>query len=187
MRLFILGASGKTGTQLVDLALARAPEVTAFVRSPGKITHRHPLLKVHTWEPKRMAFTRSRVRSPSAPPTQTTTRRRARQDEAALCLRCVYSRVRGHILYRIEEARDQGGKKTAVAAAALGVSANGDEQVQWMDSVVRSGIAGADPSIRAAQRSPPRPRGDAVDLTARPTHVFSLSVPLRLFPVRQQL
>jgi putative NADH-flavin reductase len=51
MRLFILGASGKTGTQLVDLALARAHEVTAFVRSPGKFTHRHPLLKVLPGDP----------------------------------------------------------------------------------------------------------------------------------------
>lgn len=51
MRLFILGASGKTGTQLVDLALARAHEVTAFVRSPGKLTHRHPLLKVLLGDP----------------------------------------------------------------------------------------------------------------------------------------
>ena len=30
MRLLILGANGKTGTQLVDLALARDHEVTAF-------------------------------------------------------------------------------------------------------------------------------------------------------------
>ena len=33
MRLLILGANGKTGTQLVDLALARDHEVTAFVRA----------------------------------------------------------------------------------------------------------------------------------------------------------
>ena len=52
MRLFILGANGKTGTQMVDLALARNHEVTAFVRSPGKITRRHPLLKVRAGDPK---------------------------------------------------------------------------------------------------------------------------------------
>ncbi len=46
MRLFILGANGHTGTQIIDLALAREHEVTAFVRSPEKITRRHPLLKV---------------------------------------------------------------------------------------------------------------------------------------------
>src|SRR5881296_1325740 len=51
MRLFILGASGKTGTQLVDLGLARAHEVTAFVRSPGKITRPHPSLKVLPGDP----------------------------------------------------------------------------------------------------------------------------------------
>ena len=51
MRLLILGANGKTGTQLVDLALARDHEVTAFVRSPAKVTRRHPLLKVLPGDP----------------------------------------------------------------------------------------------------------------------------------------
>jgi len=54
MRLFILGANGKTGTQMVDLALARNHDVTAFVRSPGKITRRHPLLKVGAGDPHRV-------------------------------------------------------------------------------------------------------------------------------------
>jgi putative NADH-flavin reductase len=54
MRLFILGANGKTGTQMVDLALARNHDVTAFVRSPGKITRRHPLLKVRAGDPHRV-------------------------------------------------------------------------------------------------------------------------------------
>lgn len=52
MRLFILGANGKTGTQLVDLALARNHEVTAFVRSPEKITRRHPRLQVLRGDPR---------------------------------------------------------------------------------------------------------------------------------------
>ncbi len=51
MRLFILGASGKTGTQLIDLALARNHEVTAFVRSPEKITRQHPLLNLQRGDP----------------------------------------------------------------------------------------------------------------------------------------
>ena len=51
MKLFILGANGKTGTQLVDLALARGHQVTAFVRSPGKITRRHPRLQVQRGDP----------------------------------------------------------------------------------------------------------------------------------------
>ena len=54
MRLFILGANGKTGTQLVDLALADKHEVTAFVRSPAKITRRHPLLTVRPGDPHRV-------------------------------------------------------------------------------------------------------------------------------------
>ncbi|PYQ02666.1 MAG: hypothetical protein DMF82_15390 [Acidobacteria bacterium] len=51
MKLFILGANGKTGTQLVDLALARGHQFTAFVRSPGKITRRHPRLQVQRGDP----------------------------------------------------------------------------------------------------------------------------------------
>jgi putative NADH-flavin reductase len=38
MRLFILGANGNTGTEIVDLALKQGHQVTAFVRSPEKIT-----------------------------------------------------------------------------------------------------------------------------------------------------
>jgi putative NADH-flavin reductase len=37
MRLFIVGASGGTGRQLVDQALESGDEVTAFVRSPDKL------------------------------------------------------------------------------------------------------------------------------------------------------
>lgn len=37
MRLFILGATGRTGTELVTLALKQGHHVTAFVRSPEKI------------------------------------------------------------------------------------------------------------------------------------------------------
>jgi putative NADH-flavin reductase len=51
MRLFILGANGKTGTQLIDLALARSHQVTAFVRSPQKISRRHPRLQVIRGDP----------------------------------------------------------------------------------------------------------------------------------------
>jgi putative NADH-flavin reductase len=52
MRLFILGATGKTGTQLVDLALARGHAVTAFVRSPAKIQRQHALLTVVRGDPR---------------------------------------------------------------------------------------------------------------------------------------
>lgn len=43
MRCFILGATGKTGTQLVELALSQGDQVTAFVRSPQKLTPAHGL------------------------------------------------------------------------------------------------------------------------------------------------
>jgi putative NADH-flavin reductase len=51
MKLFILGATGHTGSQVIELALARAHQVTAFVRSPEKIKQRHPLLKVLRGDP----------------------------------------------------------------------------------------------------------------------------------------
>ncbi len=46
MKLFVLGATGHTGTHIVDIALSRSHDVTAFVRSPQKITRRDPRLKV---------------------------------------------------------------------------------------------------------------------------------------------
>jgi putative NADH-flavin reductase len=52
MRLFILGANGSTGTQLLDLALARGHAVTAFVRSPEKIARQHARLSVVRGDPR---------------------------------------------------------------------------------------------------------------------------------------
>lgn len=52
MRLFILGATGKTGRELVDLALEQGHQVTAFVRSPEKITVKHKRLKVIQGSPQ---------------------------------------------------------------------------------------------------------------------------------------
>src|SRR3954470_6536747 len=46
MRFFILGATGKTGTQLLDLALQNGHSVTAFVRSPQKLPRDRPGLTV---------------------------------------------------------------------------------------------------------------------------------------------
>jgi len=37
MRLFVLGANGRTGTEIIDLARGRGHEITAFVRSPQKL------------------------------------------------------------------------------------------------------------------------------------------------------
>jgi putative NADH-flavin reductase len=54
MRLLILGANGHTGRQVIDLALGRGHHVTAFVRSPEKITRRHPLLGVERGDPRRV-------------------------------------------------------------------------------------------------------------------------------------
>jgi putative NADH-flavin reductase len=52
MRLFVLGATGGTGKQLVDLALQRGHQVTAFVRSPQKIP-RHEHLTIVEGDPRR--------------------------------------------------------------------------------------------------------------------------------------
>src|SRR5262245_61515279 len=37
MKLFVIGANGRTGTEILDLARMRSHEVTAFVRSPEKL------------------------------------------------------------------------------------------------------------------------------------------------------
>jgi putative NADH-flavin reductase len=37
MRLFVIGANGRTGRQILELAPARGHQVTAFVRSPDKL------------------------------------------------------------------------------------------------------------------------------------------------------
>jgi putative NADH-flavin reductase len=51
MRIFLIGATGHTGTQVVDLALARGHAVTAFVRSPHKVTRTHAQLTVTRGDP----------------------------------------------------------------------------------------------------------------------------------------
>jgi putative NADH-flavin reductase len=52
MRLFILGATGGTGRQLIGQALARGHEVTAFVRSPEKLGARQQGLSVQQGDPR---------------------------------------------------------------------------------------------------------------------------------------
>jgi putative NADH-flavin reductase len=52
MRLFILGATGGTGRQLIDQALARGHQVTAFVRSPEKLTAPREGLSVQQGDPR---------------------------------------------------------------------------------------------------------------------------------------
>jgi putative NADH-flavin reductase len=46
MRLLVFGASGKTGHELVRQAIDRGHAVTAFVRTPGKLTISDPSLRV---------------------------------------------------------------------------------------------------------------------------------------------
>jgi putative NADH-flavin reductase len=51
-KMLVLGATGKTGKELIDIALARGHEVTAFVRSPAKITRRDKHLTVVKGDPR---------------------------------------------------------------------------------------------------------------------------------------
>jgi len=52
MKLFLLGGTGRTGTEFLDLALSRGHELTAFVRSPAKISRQHPRLYVVRGDPR---------------------------------------------------------------------------------------------------------------------------------------
>jgi putative NADH-flavin reductase len=54
-RLLVLGATGKTGTHVIDLALERGHRVTAFVRSPQKIVRKDEALTVVAGDPLRSA------------------------------------------------------------------------------------------------------------------------------------
>src|SRR5205814_2611470 len=46
MKLFVIGATGRTGEEIVQQALARGHYVTAFVRSPKAVDFRHERLGV---------------------------------------------------------------------------------------------------------------------------------------------
>lgn len=46
MKLFVIGATGRTGQEIVQQALERGHHVTAFVRSPEAVTLRHERLSV---------------------------------------------------------------------------------------------------------------------------------------------
>ena len=46
MKIVVFGASGGTGVQIVQQALAAGYNVTAFVRTPARLTVQHPRLTV---------------------------------------------------------------------------------------------------------------------------------------------
>jgi putative NADH-flavin reductase len=52
MRLFVLGASGGIGRQMIGQALKRGDQVTAFVRSPDKLGPRREGLTIHRGDPR---------------------------------------------------------------------------------------------------------------------------------------
>jgi putative NADH-flavin reductase len=51
MRIFVLGATGHVGSQVLDVALARGHATTAFVRSPQKIARDERALQVVKGDP----------------------------------------------------------------------------------------------------------------------------------------
>jgi putative NADH-flavin reductase len=51
MKLFVIGASGRTGREIVEQGLARGHAITAPARSPEKLTQRHPSLSVVKGDP----------------------------------------------------------------------------------------------------------------------------------------
>src|SRR5882672_8682894 len=51
VRLFVIGATGRTGLEILQLALARGHTVTAFVRSPHKIAWNDPRVAVRKGAP----------------------------------------------------------------------------------------------------------------------------------------
>jgi putative NADH-flavin reductase len=52
MRLFILGATGGIGTELLSQGLEGGHQITAFVRSPQKIARKHERLRVVMGDPR---------------------------------------------------------------------------------------------------------------------------------------
>jgi putative NADH-flavin reductase len=51
MKLFVLGATGKTGVHLVKQGLEHGHEITVFVRSPQKLTEKSAKLSVQAGDP----------------------------------------------------------------------------------------------------------------------------------------
>lgn len=51
MKILVVGATGHTGTQIIDLGLGRGHELTAFVRSPEKIKRQDARLRVVRGDP----------------------------------------------------------------------------------------------------------------------------------------
>ena len=51
MKVFLIGATGHTGAQIIDIALSRSHDVTALVRSPQKIQRRDSRLRIVQGDP----------------------------------------------------------------------------------------------------------------------------------------
>jgi putative NADH-flavin reductase len=66
MKLLILGASGKTGKQLVEKALSAGNEVTAFVRNPQSLSIDHPKLLIKTGDARNEADVAAALRGQDA-------------------------------------------------------------------------------------------------------------------------
>jgi putative NADH-flavin reductase len=66
MKIVVLGATGNTGSRVVEAALARGHEVTALVRDPARVTQTHPRLNVRGGHPTAPADVAAAVRGADA-------------------------------------------------------------------------------------------------------------------------
>lgn len=66
MRIAVFGATGDTGSRVVDAALARGFEVTALVRDPARVAQQHPRLTVRQGSPTAAADVAACVRGVDA-------------------------------------------------------------------------------------------------------------------------
>jgi len=66
MKVVVIGASGRTGTEVVRQGLAGGHEVTAFVRDPAKLTVRDPRLTVKTGDARDTADLRAALEGQDA-------------------------------------------------------------------------------------------------------------------------
>lgn len=66
MKVLVLGASGKTGTEVVRQGLAAGHEITAFVRSPTRLTATDPRLVVKAGDARKAADLREALEGQEA-------------------------------------------------------------------------------------------------------------------------
>jgi putative NADH-flavin reductase len=95
MKLFVLGATGKTGIHLVKQGLERGHEITAFVRSPEKVTGKGTGLSVQAGDPTNAAQIAAALRGHDAVLSVIGARGLGPTDVHARCARAAVEALRG--------------------------------------------------------------------------------------------